>query len=313
MHTWQRSRLVAVAIVMLAALPALDTGPRPAGAAEPAPAGSDPLVELNQVFRQAYAKARQRGLDRAGPIILVEGDRLVLWQGGRREEVEFMPADYRHLKAVSHIPLAVYALLAPDADRRFEPAGLDELRRYRERLPAVARSLHARGWSNDLLQRQKQIVADAEAFLDQVLKEGKTSRPELVRYTRRQAAALLANAAEAARLQLEALHRQVSRWRASLSADQWKAVRVVVVGSAMPRQQNLSVQYFARLLGEAGEGRRIIYAESLWDEKRALDLLGTHLLDTDVGAAFFDDPRRMHRDLLADAARAHLEQMQLED
>lgn len=309
----RQRRLVAVAIVLLAALPAIDTGPRPADAAEPAPAGADPLVDLNQAFRQAYAQARQRSLDRAGPIILVEGDRLVLWQDGRREEVEFMPADYHNLKAVSHIPLAVYALLAPDADRRLEPAGLDELRRYRERLPAVARSLPARGWSNDLLRRQKQIVADAEAFLDQVLKEGQTSRPELVRYTRRQAAALLANAADAARLQLEALHRQVRRWRASLSADQWKAVRVVVVGSAMPRQQNLSVQYFARLLGEPGEGRRIIYAESLWDEKRALNLLGTHLLDTDVGAAFFDDPRRMHRDLLADAARAHLEQMKLED
>ena len=53
----------------------------------------------------------------------------------------------------------------------------------------------------------------------------------------------------------------------------------------------------------------LIYAEALWDEARARDLLGTHLLDTAVGEAFFGDDGRMHRDLLADAAAAYLERL----
>jgi hypothetical protein len=69
------------------------------------------------------------------------------------------------------------------------------------------------------------------------------------------------------------------------------------------------VQYFARLLGEEGEGQRIVYAEAIFDESRALDLLGTRLIDTRIGTAFFEDASRMHRDLLSDAAREYLDEV----
>ena len=42
--------------------------------------------------------------------------------------------------------------------------------------------------------------------------------------------------------------------------------------------------------------------EELWDEPSELRLLATHVLDASVGEGFFGDARRMHRDLLADAA-----------
>jgi len=50
----------------------------------------------------------------------------------------------------------------------------------------------------------------------------------------------------------------------------------------------------------------VVYAESLWEEPQALGLLGTHLLDGDVGEAFFGDYMHMHRDLLGDAASQYL-------
>ncbi len=84
------------------------------------------------------------------------------------------------------------------------------------------------------------------------------------------------------------------------------------MGSQMPRKDNLAVQYFARLLGETGEGRRIIYAEAIFDEHRALNLLGTHLLDREIAASFFDDPLRMNRDLLGDAAAEYLRTLKID-
>ena len=57
------------------------------------------------------------------------------------------------------------------------------------------------------------------------------------------------------------------------------------------------MQYFARLLGEPGEGQR------------ALDLLGTRRVDAGLGAAFFGDPARLHRDLLGDAAKGALDEL----
>jgi hypothetical protein len=83
-------------------------------------------------------------------------------------------------------------------------------------------------------------------------------------------------------------------------------LQVVIIGPHMPREDLVVTQYFLRLLHEPREGRRVIYAESLWQEPQALDLLGTHLLDGGVGEAFFGDFMRMHRDLLGDAARQYL-------
>ncbi len=77
----------------------------------------------------------------------------------------------------------------------------------------------------------------------------------------------------------------------------------------MPRRNNLAVQYFARLLGEKGEGKRIIYAEALFDESKALKLLGTHRIDTRLGEDIFDEPLYMHRDLLSDAAKNYLDEL----
>ena len=77
----------------------------------------------------------------------------------------------------------------------------------------------------------------------------------------------------------------------------------------MPRQNHLAVQYFAKLLGEQGEGARIVYAESLFTESQALKRLGTHVLDTQIGRDMFGDPWRMHRDLLGVAAAEYLDQL----
>jgi len=105
---------------------------------------------------------------------------------------------------------------------------------------------------------------------------------------------------------LDATHAQVSAWRRGLSPQQWNQLHVLIVGPHMPREGLVVMQYFLRLLHEPREGRRVVYAESLWEEPQALDLLGTHLLDGSVGEAFFGDYMRMHRDLLGDVASQYL-------
>src|SRR5207253_10334312 len=58
----------------------------------------------------------------------------------------------------------------------------------------------------------------------------------LTDFARRQGPLVLALSAEAARAELDALHRQVSAWKATLTADEWKRLRVVILGSQMPRK-----------------------------------------------------------------------------
>ena len=58
---------------------------------------------------------RKRPSHGGGPVILMEGDNIVLRRGGKRLEVPYTPAVYHVLKAVAHVPLALDVILAPHA------------------------------------------------------------------------------------------------------------------------------------------------------------------------------------------------------
>jgi hypothetical protein len=266
----------------------------------------DPLVDLNQSFRAAYAQCRKELLAQSGPVVAVEGDDVVLLRNGKRTAVHVTPDLYHTLKAVSHVPLAIYVLLATTEDDTIPQALRTDLGTFRDKIRHCEKRLRGRGLSEAQLRRQEEILAAALHFLDTVLESGEVKHTEVTAFARKLAPCILANAGDAAEVQLTALNRQVQAWRQGMAVTEWDKLRVVVMGSPLPRQGNLAVQYFARLLGGKGEGARLVYAESIFEENRALNLLGTHLLDTRIGVAFFDDPQRMHRDLLADAATAWL-------
>jgi hypothetical protein len=76
----------------------------------------DPLIVLNAASRAAYRRAKEVALARNGPVILVEGDSLVLKNGSERAEVRVIPDRYHVLKALDHVPLALDVWLATAAD-----------------------------------------------------------------------------------------------------------------------------------------------------------------------------------------------------
>lgn len=263
------------------------------------------LTALNNAFRAAYADAKGRVLASSGPTLIVNGDTFTLLREGRRVEANTGTAIYDPVKTIAHIPLAIYVTLTPgdgalDEDRLKTLAGLREL------IPPARASLDAVKLPAATLARQKQIVTASLAFLDDVAERRKFARSSLLAFTRGMAPLVMQNVNEATRAQLDAIHAQVSVWRRELSPKEWSALHVVIIGPHMPRQDLVVTQYFLRLFHEPGEGRRVVYAESLWEEPKALDLLGTHLLDGSVGEAFFGDYLRMHRDLLGDAATQYL-------
>jgi hypothetical protein len=298
----------AIGIVwLLAGLASAAIGQPPAPPASPTPPPADPLVTLNDTFRAAYIRAKEASLAHAGPVILMKGDNIILRRGGTRLEVPYTPAVYHVLKAVAHVPLALDVVLVSHAgEDTLNDATLAELREYRHRLDEAEPTLAAHGLEPESLERSRKIFAECRAFLDSVLQSRRCPQEERIRFARRMTPMVMKNAGEAARAELDALHARIGAWRKEMTPEEWKTLRVVILGSASPRKQSLTVQYFARMLGEPGEGPRIIYAESIRDEARALDFMAADALDTAVGVDFFNDPTRLHRDALSDGARDYL-------
>ena len=270
-----------------------------------APVQPPALTALNNAFRAAYADARSRVLASSGPTLIVNGDNFALLRDGRRVEANVGVPIYDPVKTIAHIPLAIYVTLTP-GDGAVGEDRLKTLAGLRELIPPAEASLDTLKLSAATLARQRRIVAESLAFLDDVAGRGRFARSLLLGFTRGMAPLVMQNVTEATRAQLDATHTQVSAWRQELSPQEWDRLHVLIIGPHMPRENLVVMQYFLRLLHEPREGRRVVYAESLWTEPQALDLLGTHLLDGAVGEAFFGDYMRMHRDLLGDAASLYL-------
>ena len=275
--------------------------------AQDAPAGSakDPLLEaLNGEFRAQYQQALAEALAPAGPVILEEGDDLILVHNGARVTVRVKPVEYHELKSVAHVPLALFVMLSFPRETTLSADRMQRLRHYRELMRSAYKSLPSRHFTADQLQRQNNIFHASFELLDGVLAKGQIRPPTLQNFTRQIGPLLLANVSDATALEMRALYATAAAWQ---TPAQWSALHMVMIGPHMPRDRECSIQFFERLFREPEEGKRIIYAEALWNEKDALNLLATHVVDEAAGAAFFGDPMRMHRDLLADAAKTYLD------
>jgi hypothetical protein len=180
---------------------------------------------------------------------------------------------------------------------------ISRLKEFRKLVVAAGDVLDKCGFDAETAARQKKITARNLEFLDRVLKDGKVTSADLTSYCRASRPDVMANAAQACRAQIRGTHAQMMKWKAEFTPAEWDAMVVVIQGAQTPRVSNAATQYFSRLLGVRGEGRRLVYAESLWDEDKATSLVGTIRLDGKVAVAFFNDPDRMYRDILEDSAR----------
>jgi hypothetical protein len=274
----------------------------------PAPQNqTDPLVTLNNAFRGEYSRAKTEALSKLGPLIIVEGAKAVLVRNGKRTESEIQPPIYQALKAVAHIPFAVFLMFDQSDFKELTDERVAQLRDYRKLIVDARSSLGDRGFSETQLQRQQKIIDNSLLLLDAAIENRQVQKTALDEFARQMAPVLLENVDEAAKVELDALHSHVTEWRHRMTPDEWKTLHVVVMVAHMPRDEELTVQYFQRLFDDPIEGHRIICAEGLWEEPRALELLATHLIDGAAGVAFFGEYMRMHRDLLADAARAYIQ------
>jgi hypothetical protein len=302
-------RASALGVVILVALAGIAAGRVVGSRAKAQPADAFEAVDLD--FRAIYSAARAAKLDGLWPVIVVEMDRLILLRGGARADASVIPPLYHRLKAVSHIPLAIYVALAPFGDAPPDEGRLGRLRELRARADEVSKALDGAGFSPEAAARSRVLLDRSAAFLDGVLADRKYEPARLTVLTRSLGPIVLANAADAARAQIDAYHAQVSAWRRGIPAEEWGRLRVVVMGPQMPRRHNLAVQYFAKLMGLPGESRRLVYAEELTGQGQALNLLSTHQLDSELSEAFFADPDRMEIDLLGNAASVYLDNLDL--
>ncbi len=269
--------------------------------------GADPYAELNRTAREAYAAAKAQVLRPDQPVFLVGRD-ITLSKDGQKWTRPIAPALYRDLKSLSHIPLGIFAAASAWEQAPDDPQWAKRLALLRGHAAAALQTLDQPGLSEVQKVRQREMLQRSIAYVD-ALREQKPDPAALKAYAAAVGPATLANATDAAKAGVEELHRAVTELRAQLAPGDWDRAYVLILAPKTPRDGNLAYEYFANAMGRAAEGKRLIYAESIFDQQVALGLLRTLIIDRAIGEAFYGDPSRMERDLLADGATAALLQM----
>ena len=269
------------------------------------------LQDINSSFINAHSAARKFDLAE-GPIILYRNGQLILIKNDTKITANVIFQTYHTFKVFAHIPVAIYLMLSPQGEGPIESKNLQLLRSYYKKLEYVHKNMHQIKLNSTELKKQKIILSRSIEFLKAILDNKKFNNKELISFTQGMLPFINANIESAARNQLDAIHWQVMAWKSEMAPEYWKKLRVAIQGAVLARNGDLTKQYFKRLLDIKKEGLQLVYKELYFPPTPMLTLLATRSVDRGISVAIFNNPDRMFRDVLSDAAASYLRTMKFD-
>ena len=269
------------------------------------------LQDINSSFINAHSAAREIDLAE-GPVILYRNGQLVLIKSDTKVTANVIFPTYHTFKIFAHIPVAIYLMLSPQGEGPVDSKKLQLLRRYYKNLEFVQKNINQITLNSTDLKKQKIILSRSMEFLKTIIDNKKFINKELIFFTQGMLPFINANIEAAARNQLDAIHRQVMAWKSEMAPEHWKKLRVAIQGAVLARNGDLTKQYFKRLLNIKKEGLQLVYKELYFPPTPMLTLLATRSVDRGISVAIFNNPDRMFRDVLSDAAASYIRTMKFE-
>ncbi|MFN2107707.1 MAG: hypothetical protein ACK2UJ_22710 [Candidatus Promineifilaceae bacterium] len=273
------------------------------------------INDLNDAFHHNYSKAIQYSYESLGrrdtPTIIVSGDHVTLYFDGKQETVLIIPDLYQRVKSISHVSFGIYVTLANNGFGPLVDAVRADLTDQLDLIEKGLSILEKLDIPHEFISIQRDTLITAAEIVRDVLDKGAIEEEPLLEFGRASAPLYLDNAALAARLELDALHKVISRWQEQVGPVSWKKIYVVICAAHQARYRETTKQYFQRLFHESeGLGanfeNRVIYAEHIHDNEAALQLLARHLVDQRTSIALFGQRTRLQEDLMSDGAAEYL-------
>lgn len=269
------------------------------------------LQDINSSFINAHSEARELDLAE-GPVILYRNGQLVLIKNDTKVTANVIFPTYHTFKVFSHIPVAIYLMLSTQGEGSIDSKKLQSLRSYYKKLEYVHKNINQITLNSTDLKKQKIILFRSMELLKTIIDNEKFNNKELISFTQGMLPFINANIESAARNQLDAIHRQVMAWKLEMAPEHWKKLRVAIQGAVLARNGDLTKQYFKRLLNIKKEGLQLVYKELYFPPTPMLTLLATRSVDREISVAIFNNPDRMFRDVLSDAAASYIRTMKFD-
>jgi len=257
----------------------------------------------NQVFHEAYGGARD-GVRHQVPILVVLPTELALHRQNQRRAVSYSRPSFARAKSAAHIAVALFALTAAESSAERRGPGVARL------LEHITAALEARQPNSEPVDHEIKALLERCLQFAQAAKEQAASESVRAAFASDAGPRILHITELATREQIAGLHEAVETTFRELTPDEQVELQVVVVGDHQARARSLGMQYFKRRFQERpGADERVTYGENIEDEEEAISLVATRRLDKKIAQAFFGDENRLQRDVLGDAAKHCLDEM----
>src|SRR5262249_39550416 len=153
------------------------------------------------------------------PVIVANGDKLILLKNGKREEKEIIPDLYTTEKTVDHMPLALFVLLERHTDTQLTNQILDQLRDLKTFIASAKDQLTSKSLSPESLQRQHIILDTSSKFIDDAVTRQTVSAAQLKSFVVDLRKPLESNIYDAISAELTDLNKVIMVWKNDMSSD----------------------------------------------------------------------------------------------
>ncbi len=259
----------------------------------------------NDVFHEAYAATRDSAQHEV-PILVVLPNELGLHLRNERHAFGYCCPSFERAKSAAHIAVALFALSCTEAS---DARTRERTRRLLEHIGGALEALNLSPSAEPVDDEIRSLLETCQRFAE-LARERPPAEPARAEFARHAGPRVLRITELATRDQIAGLHAAVDAALERLTSEEQRDLQVVVVGDHQARTRSLGMQYFQRRFRERpGSDERVTYGENISNEDEALALVGTRRLDRSIASAFFGDEKRLQRDVLGDAAKRCLDQM----
>jgi hypothetical protein len=282
------------------------------------PAGQRAVAEQNvltldtsmmDVYEGSLAVFKRNMRERV-PIILAlfseGGGRMILYRPGHEPLVAPpVPIVYQLAKSVSHSSMAVYQLVAPHLTDPSDKSWHGPMQVFRTRCQTALESLDELDLSADERATLGAILKGNLSFMDECLKTGTFTAPQLEKFARESARYFGKTIGIAAQAQVAHWMDVLAGWKTLIGKD-WEHTYAASNSIYVTRQNNILFTVLAQFMGEEAIGNRLLLFETTeftTTPEKILDLLGRIVADRALGKMFFKDYYLMDAELLGGGGR----------
>jgi hypothetical protein len=249
-------------------------------------------VDIDIAMRRHYAGNLQVLAKTLYPILYAEAT----FNGGRYtfcedehttyvfEEINHL---YTELKAIAHIPLAIYSIIFPYAAYPLNRQWLEPLKAFGAQVEAVKLRLSQLDISGAALTSSSNILNEALAFIAKVVGQGDFTTAEYTAFCDRLGSDILVNQKAAAVEQVAAMRAKLQAWRASVGQATWDKMYVVLQCIWTVSQESAHEQIIKSEMDSRYHETHIIVSEAAPTLDDARLLLARILADRVLAAAVF--------------------------